>query len=208
MMNYIYLLLCGFTLISALTTGCSNSQESKKAESSQIIVQSESDQDALENPINQEYEDLFKQDIKSFPPSTDLFQTSIIVIQTNENYITFEVIIDHPKQFMKNVTILGALEKEAWRSLHAPFLTITNLMEIQSYPKSTTLKNFTIGPNIKDIKGISSSTSFMLNKGVGLQDVLKDSPYIYVKVSWLDERDIEQEQYLKIASDQFKVNPF
>ncbi|MBH0167222.1 hypothetical protein IHV12_20055 [Fictibacillus sp. 7GRE50] len=201
MRNFLTLItsICILLSLSSCSNEKSNTPESK--EQSTTKLSDEQIQSILEDEVK-EIESLNQSEFLS---SSEVFRTNIDSFIEPEGKVTFDVTIDKPKEYMEQVIITAVLNKQANESLKAPFLNFSNLISVYKSGETEFSKNFTIGPNIKETKGISMGKTFILNEGYDLEDVLAASPELLIKVSWLTEKKEKKKEYLRITRDQINI---
>ncbi|TYS50074.1 hypothetical protein [Bacillus infantis] len=121
-----------------------------------------------------------------------------------EDRIYYDVMIDKPKDVMRDVTVTGILDDSMSEFVMADSLGFSNVDAIDDNSR----ENYTLEPEDSKIKGIATSRGFILNENpvnkTTFNNILSD---IKLKISWKDKSNKTHTDYLKPNSSIIEVDP-
>lgn len=150
--------------------------------------------------LNEKHNDHFKEVSKNYRLSLKIFKEEGDV----EDRIYYDVIIDKPKNVMKEVTVTGTLDDSMSEFVMADSLGFSNIDAIDEKSR----QNYTLEPGNPKIKGIATSRGFILNENAvnktTFNKILSD---IKLKISWKDNTNKIHTDYLKPDSSIIEIDP-
>ncbi|WP_339063972.1 hypothetical protein [Tepidibacillus marianensis] len=169
----------------------------------QINVSNNTQGEVVTN-IQDEIDEMKNIDIQNIPRESANFDTEIIIYDFSDGRISFEVTVFHPKIEMNQVIVSAFLGDAILSNINTPHSLVSNVLAVKNNKNKEFGKAFNMGPNT-EIKGISAGNSMVYFSNSKLNDVLKDLPYILVKVSWLDSKNKPMVEYIKYPQDKYMI---
>ncbi|MFO1444591.1 hypothetical protein KDN24_15570 [Bacillus sp. Bva_UNVM-123] len=142
----------------------------------------------------------------SFKDQSDNYRLQVNVFGefgTDEDRIIYDIIVDEPKNYMKDVAITGLINSEMKEFLKADSLGFSNIAAINQESSSV----FTLDPKNNEVKGITSSRAFLLDENaVNIKNYDKFVNDIKVKVTWTDEAGKVHNDYIKPSNSLINID--
>jgi hypothetical protein len=191
------MILLTSVFMAAIFSSCDKT-EALEAKPTPITSEQPSSANGEEYTIIQaEITDLEKKDPSAFSTSSTNYSIKAISYQSVEGRLELDIRVSQPKVYMKNVVISGILPNNAYEVLYAPDLLITNVMMKDSFSDKEVSAQYTISPTIESPGGISTGRSFNLYPDGTFDNAIAKLKEINIKVSWIDENNKEQAEYIK-----------
>ncbi|QKE75025.1 hypothetical protein HPK19_20895 [Arthrobacter citreus] len=167
-----------------------------KNDSLEAVTSEQVSSEKISNLMKKESKELLMKNSSEFASNSKNFQIEAETYQSAKGRLELDIRVSKPKTYMKNVIISGILTKNAFDFLYTPDLLITNILIKDSFSNKEVSKQYTISPSIKSPGGISTGRSFNLFPEATFENASKKLHVVYMKVSWVDQKDRNHTEYI------------
>ncbi|MBE3555069.1 MAG: hypothetical protein IMW85_08815 [Thermicanus sp.] len=154
--------------------------------------------------MQEELDHIRSMDISKLPEESKNF-SAVITFYDHliERSISAEVRIYHPKIPMNRVIVSIFLGDPILNYINTPNPLVSNIIPVKN-ASGIEKENYNLRPN-GEVKGITVSSNMHYFETATFNDVLEATPYVIVKVSWLDENSNEKVEYVKYTRDKYII---